>query len=118
MEQGFTDYLALPVPLTDGKRNPISFAMRRKGGFTDTDVDDIREFLPIFGLLSEIHSSRRLASNLLDVYLGHGTGERVLEGAIRRGFARRIPTTVFFCDLRGFTAMSERLPRSHHPCPE
>ncbi|GJL87400.1 MAG: adenylate cyclase [Minwuia thermotolerans] len=113
MGEGYTDYLALPVPLTDGKRNPISFAMRRAGGFTDADVEDIREFLPVFGLLSEIHSGRKLASNLLDVYLGHGTGERVLEGAIRRGFARRIPAAVFFCDLRGFTAMSERLPRDY-----
>ncbi|MDF1735091.1 MAG: adenylate/guanylate cyclase domain-containing protein [Minwuia sp.] len=111
MGEGFTDYIALPVPLTDGRRNPISFAIQRAGGFTDADIADIRSFLPVFGLLSEIHSSRQLASNLLDVYLGHGTGERVLEGAIRRGFARRIPAAVFFCDLRGFTAMSERLPR-------
>lgn len=113
MQEGFTDYVALPVPMTDGRRNPISFAIRRAGGFTDQDLADIRRFLPVLGLLGEIHGSRRLASNLLDVYLGHGTGERVLQGGIRRGFARRIPAAVFFCDLRGFTALSEKLPRDY-----
>lgn len=110
---GFTDYIALGVPLTTGVRQPVSFAMKRAGGFTDSDVSVLRAVLPLFGLLSEIHMSRQVASSLLDVYLGHGTGERVLQGAIRRGTARRIPAAVFFCDLRGFTAMSEKLPRDY-----
>lgn len=110
---GFTDYIALGVPLTTGPRQPVSFAMKRAGGFSDADVSILRGILPLFGLLSEIHMGRQVAKSLLDVYLGHGTGERVLQGAIRRGTARRIPAAVFFCDLRGFTAMSEKLPRDY-----
>ncbi|MDF1722787.1 MAG: adenylate/guanylate cyclase domain-containing protein [Minwuia sp.] len=110
---GFTDYIALGVPLTTNVRQPVSFSIKRAGGFTDDDVATLRAVLPLFGLLSEIHVGRQVASSLLDIYLGHGTGERVLQGAIRRGTARRIPAAVFFCDLRGFTAMSERLPRDY-----
>lgn len=112
-DDGYTDYIALGVPLTGGRQQPASFTTRRAGGFTDADLAALRGFMPVFGMLSEIHVGRQLASDLLDVYLGHGTGARVLQGAIRRGTARKIPAAVFFCDLRGFTAMSERLPRNY-----
>ncbi len=112
-DNGYTDYFALGVPLSGGRQQPMSLSIRRAGGFTDAELGTLRAIMPVFGMLSEIHLGRQLARDLLDVYLGHGTGARVLEGAIRRGTAQRIPAAVFFCDLRGFTAMSERLPRDY-----
>lgn len=109
--EGYTDYVALALPLTGGKQSPVTFASKSPGGFSDADIAWIRTFLPALGLLVDLHASRHLSRSLLDVYLGHGSGERVLAGAIRRGTVRRIPAAIFFCDLRGFTALSESLPR-------
>jgi len=35
--------------------------------------------------IAEIHALRRTAANLLDAYVGHQSGERILAGHIRRG---------------------------------
>jgi adenylate cyclase len=43
--------------------------------------------------------------------VGHRTGERVLSGAIQRGAAQTIQAVIWFCDLRGFTALADSLPR-------
>jgi adenylate cyclase len=47
----------------------------------------------------------------MDTYVGHRTGERVLSGAITRGGAQTIRAVIWFCDLRGFTALADTLPR-------
>jgi adenylate cyclase len=52
---------------------------------------------------------RRSSASLLRTYLGDGPAEAVLNGAIRRGDRRRIEAAILFSDLRGFTALSERL---------
>ncbi|MEC9347287.1 MAG: adenylate/guanylate cyclase domain-containing protein [Pseudomonadota bacterium] len=109
--EGYTDYLALALPLHGGKQSPFTLSSKAPGGFSDDDIARVRAFLPALGLLVDLHASMHLSRSLLDVYLGHGTGERVLAGAIRRGTVRRIPAAIFFCDLRGFTALSETLPR-------
>jgi adenylate cyclase len=54
---------------------------------------------------------RRIAVDLLDVYVGRNAGERVFEGRIERGHAETIRAAIGFCDLRGFTALSESEPR-------
>jgi adenylate cyclase len=46
------------------------------------------------------------------VYLGPQTGRRVLAGDITRGSGETIRAVLLFADLRGFTALSERLPAS------
>lgn len=110
-DKGYTDYLMLGVPLPGGRYSPMGLGSKIPGGFTDEQVSALREIRDLLGLHVEIHASHHLAGTLLDVYLGHGTGERVLAGAIRRGSVQRYPAALCFCDLRGFTAMSERLPR-------
>ena len=49
------------------------------------------------------------AMELAKTYVGHSTGPRVLQGAIARGAAETLHAGIMFCDVRGFTAMSERL---------
>ena len=48
--------------------------------------------------------------NLIDTYVGHQTGERILSGKIRRGYVEAIRAAIWLSDMRGFTAISERLP--------
>jgi adenylate cyclase len=52
-----------------------------------------------------------MAETLLDTYLGRDAGRRVLGGLIKRGDGVTIAAALWYCDLRGFTAMSENMPR-------
>ena len=60
--------------------------------------------------VAEIRALRRTAGNLIDTYVGHQTGERILSGKIRRGYVEAIRAAIWLSDMRGFTALSERLP--------
>ncbi len=105
--EGMTDYLILPLTFSDGKINATSWSTDMPGGFTDEQVTLIKTMLPVFSLLIEIHLNRRIAVNLLNAYVGHQAGERILSGQITRGSGETIPAAIWFSDLRGFTAMSE-----------
>jgi len=60
--------------------------------------------------VAEIRALRRTAGNLLNTYVGRSAGERILAGKIRRGFLETIHAAIWLSDMRGFTALSERLP--------
>jgi len=60
--------------------------------------------------VAEIRALRRMASTLLDTYIGHDAGERVLAGRIRRGDIEEIHAAIWLSDMRGFTALADRLP--------
>ncbi|WP_339106658.1 adenylate/guanylate cyclase domain-containing protein [Roseovarius rhodophyticola] len=50
---------------------------------------------------------RKSSKGLLRTYLGDGPSEAVWNGTIKRGERTTIEAVVMFCDLRGFTAMSD-----------
>lgn len=108
--EGFTDYVAFAIDFTDGTRNAISFSTKARNGLSDEHLDFIREILPLFALLIEIQAERRVATVLLDTYVGHQAGERILKGEIRRGAGQAIQAVIWYGDLRGFTAMSDSRP--------
>jgi adenylate cyclase len=109
--QGLTDYVALPITFSDGKTHGTTWSSDRPGGFDSTELAQIEDILPVFGLLLEIHFSRRIAITLLDTYVGHNAGERILNGQITRGSGESVAAAIWYCDLRGFTALAERLGR-------
>ena len=110
-DQGLTDYVALPVTFSDGKIHGTTWSSDRPGGFTTGDLAQIYDLLPAFSLLLEIYLNRRIAITLLDTYVGHAAGERILRGQITRGSGETVGAAIWFCDLRGFTALAERLDR-------
>ncbi len=110
--EGATDYVAMPLVFSDGKINAITFATRRPGGFFSGELSQINDMLPVLARLVEVHAMRRTAKTLLDTYLGPHTGERVLNGHIRRGDGEDIAAVIWFCDLRNSTALAESMPRS------
>ena len=109
--QGLTDYVALPITFSDGRMHGTTWACDRPGGFTSDDLAQIYDLLPVYGMLLEIHFNRLLAITLLDTYVGHRAGERILSGQIRRGSGETVEAAIWFCDLRGFTQLSEARPR-------
>ena len=107
--EGVTDYLILPIPFSDGRSYACSWSTKAPGGFTDTQVDRIEAIMPTFSLVLEILATRDVSRNLMDTYLGHKTGARVLNGAIYRGVNETIEAALWISDLRRFTAMSDEL---------
>jgi adenylate cyclase len=106
-DEGLTDYLALPMTFSDGKIHGTTWSSDRPGGFESSHIAMIEDLLPAYGLLLEIHLNRRIAINILDTYVGHHAGQRILEGQITRGSGQTVQAAIWFCDLRGFTALSE-----------
>ena len=105
---GITQYLALPMGGA-GYHNVATIATRQPGGFTQQQRDMLDRVLRLLALHIERHIAMRIASNVLDTYLGTLAGGRVLEGSIRRGAGSHIAAVVWSSDLRGFTDLSDRL---------
>ena len=108
--EGVTDYIALPLHATDGTIHATSWTTRHVGGFGDEQLDGLRSLMPALARVVEIANHRRKASILLDTYVGSRAGERILGGQIRRGHAETMHAAIWLSDLRGFTALSDRLP--------
>ncbi len=109
--QGATDYVAMPIPFNDGQIHVVAWASDQPGGFSTGDLSTIYALLPILGLILEVQSTRRIAETMLDTYVGHHAGERILRGEIKRGQGETIHAVIWYADLRGFTAMSDALPQ-------
>lgn len=105
--EGVTDYLILPVPFSDGRSYSCSWATKASDGFTDEHLARIRQLMPAFSLVLEILATRTIARNLMDTYLGHSAGARVLDGEIYRGVNETINAVIWVSDLRGFTRLSD-----------
>ncbi|MBV8451338.1 MAG: adenylate/guanylate cyclase domain-containing protein [Deltaproteobacteria bacterium] len=108
--EGGTDYVAIPMVRSDGETNAITFATDYKCGFTESEIAGLEYVAQALGVIVELQSSRRIAKSLLDTYIGRRTGQRVLSGSIRRGTGETIRAVIWDNDLRGFTALADRLP--------
>jgi adenylate cyclase len=108
--EGVTDYIALPLLATDGTVHATSWTTKQPGGFSDEQLNGLRSLMPPLARLVEIANQRRKASILLDTYVGNRAGERILAGQIRRGHTETMHAAIWLSDLRGFTALSDRLP--------
>jgi len=108
--EGVTDYIALPLLFMDGSINASSWTTKQPGGFSDDELAALKTVVTPLARVAEIINLRRTASILLDTYVGNRAGERILGGQIRRGHADSMHAGIWLSDLRGFTALSDRLP--------
>jgi adenylate cyclase len=108
--EGITDYLALPLVFTDGAIHAMTCTTRQPGGFTDAQIAGIEAVITPLARVAEILALRRMGSMLLDTYVGHDAGERILAGRIRRGDIEEIHAAIWLSDMRGFTALADSLP--------
>ena len=107
--EGVTDYVAIPLSFVDGMIHASSWTTKQEGGFTDAQLSELKRVLPPLARLVEVTNLRRTASNLLNTYVGSRAGERILAGQIRRGHTETMHAAIWLSDLRGFTALSDRL---------
>jgi adenylate cyclase len=108
--EGVTDYLASPLFFTDGTIHVVTCTTRGSGGFTDAQIAGIEAIMTPLARVAEVRTLRRMASTLLDTYVGHDAGERILAGHIRRGDIEEIHAAIWLSDMRGFTALADSLP--------
>ena len=87
----------------------LSFSTRRRGGFREADLQAIRRLLRPLGVVAKAKSRQLLTNILLKTYLGGLAGEKVREGLIERGDHLPITCAIWLSDLRGSTALAERL---------
>lgn len=83
----------------------------RPGGFGTRDMAVLERLMPRLALSLKSTADHEIAVNLLDTYVGHEAGTAILGGSFRRGTFRIIPAAILFADLRGFSAISDRLAR-------
>jgi len=112
--RGGTDYVAMPLLFSDGQINIITLVSDRTGGFSTEELGQFYEILPVLSRLFEVHALRTTAITLLDTYLGKHSGQRVLEGSIKRGDSENIHAVIWFCDLRDSTSLTESLARDEY----
>lgn len=107
--EGMTDYAAMPMVFSNGRRHAATFASRAAGGFGTEALTLLYDSLPALTALVEARVLRLLATNLLNTYVGQEAGSRILNGDIRRGSGLTMQAVLWYCDLRGFTTLSDRL---------
>jgi adenylate cyclase len=107
---GATDYLAVPVRFASGGQAYVSWATDRLHGFSRRDVAVLLAAVPALALRLEIDAAVEEERDLLRVYLGESAARRVLGGEVRLGRGTRVHAVVWYSDLRGFTALTDRLP--------
>jgi adenylate cyclase len=107
---GATGYFGSPLTFFNGRHQAMTWTTDRPGGFNDDDIAAITSIMPTLGVVIEARSMQRLAGTLLNIYLGRTAGHRILAGDIRRSQGERMTAIILASDMRGFTALSDRLP--------
>jgi adenylate cyclase len=108
-DDGITDYIAAPLRFTNGEIHAVTWTTRAPDGFSDEDAASLARIAPPLARLAEIYALRRTARTLLDTYVGAHAGERILKGQIRRGDTDTIHAAIWLSDMRGFTALADRI---------
>jgi adenylate cyclase len=107
--EGGTDYFIVPLKLLL-RTAAISFVTRRGDGFSDAALAALEAAAIAATPHISLRSIRLSAVNLLNTYVGRGAGEHIISGQIRRGEGETIHAAIWYCDLRGFTRMSDAMP--------
>jgi len=112
--EGMTDVAAMiirfPRSGTIGEMDALYafWSADRPEGFEDSQVAALTRLMPTLALAVKCVSLARIAGTLVETYLGHDAGRRVLKGRIRRGVADRIRAVLWYSDLRGFTRITDQ----------
>ena len=107
---GGTDYVAMPLPFSDGQVHTLTLTSDHPSGFSVADLGQVFESIPMLSRLFEVQALRSNTSVLLDTYLGTRTGRQVLNGLTQRGDGESIHAVIWFCDLRESTSMADSMP--------
>jgi adenylate cyclase len=112
LRRGLTELIIAPMIHGDAARavSAVTFGTRRPTGFSPDEQAFLRRILPALRSAVELKMWRRTTRTLLDIYVGIDAEKRILSGHTRRGDVESLEAALMFCDMRGFTELSNRLP--------
>ena len=110
--QGGTDYVMVPFRSATREQPWITLATNAPGGFSDEHFRRIEAACLHMAWKARLAIAESATRSLLRVYLGPNAADQVMAGQFRRGRSTAINAVIWFCDLRGFTSLSDRLPAS------
>ncbi|MGL3208769.1 adenylate/guanylate cyclase domain-containing protein [Bradyrhizobium sp. BR 1433] len=85
------------------------YTTRHSDGFDENHMAALRDLVPVLGLAIKSAAQVEIARTLGRVYLGRDTAEQVLRGRMQRGITEKIKAVLWYSDVRGSTAISERI---------
>jgi len=109
-EEGLVHYHALAMNFADGVQNSATLATKSPGGFTPEQLAFVDRLIPALAAALEIRTAQRVLRELLATYVGRGPAEQIIGGTVARGDVKTMRAALLYADLRGFTALSTRLP--------
>jgi adenylate cyclase len=89
----------------------MTWTTGRDGGFLAAEMEALATLAVLMAAPLEVLVVRQMAATLLNTYLGLRSGRQVLAGLVKRGDGETIHAVIWLSDLRGFAALSEKLPR-------
>jgi len=104
-----TTAVVAPLISSSGNNNVISMVTTSSNGFSNSDTVKINALAWLLSPVVEVIAAQRITRVLLDTYIGHRAGEKVLRGLIKRGDGETIEAAIWYSDMRGFTGLSEVL---------
>jgi len=69
----------------------------------------LRRIMPALRGALELKMWRRTTETMLETYIGSDPEKRILSGRVRRGDVETLEAALMFCDMQGFTELSNRL---------
>ncbi|BCH35358.1 adenylate cyclase [Mesorhizobium sp. L-8-10] len=108
-DEGFTDYMAMPLVFTDGEIHAATFSTKAPQGFSLEAIAAIELIRRPLARLAETYVLRINAASILSAYVGRNSGDQILGGSIHRGDGEEIEAAILFTDLIGFTELSNTM---------
>ncbi|WP_343713737.1 adenylate/guanylate cyclase domain-containing protein [Inquilinus sp.] len=115
-EEGMTDYVGVlnrfepEGAIADWDGLFSAWTTDQPGGFSDQEIAGLLRVLPGLAMAMKSITLARMASTLLETYLGRDACNSVWSGRIARGVADRIDAVLWFSDLRGYTRITDNAP--------
>jgi adenylate cyclase len=109
-QEGYLHYHAIAMNFADGVKNAVTLATKSPEGFTVDQLALVDAVLPALAAVIEIRTYHRVLHELLATYVGRGPAGEIISGTVFRGDVKTIRAAMLYADLRGFTALSTRLP--------
>ncbi len=108
-DDGYTDYLMVPLLFSDGTVNTFSVATKLPNGFPDEELSLVWDVNDILVVILERYAALETVSSTLQTYLGRSASREVLRGGIRAGHGELVRAAILFADLHDFTKLAARL---------
>jgi len=97
---GFAHYLCVPISLMSGSHGWVTFATRRRSGFSRAEVAALARLLPAIAMLIDLRSTWLSHDKLLRTYVGDEPHRAILQGNTKRGQVSTIRSAMLFADMR------------------